>query len=237
MKKLMILACASVLAACGASDAAAPEDADIGKILQAQLFGEKSGVIQMTMIVTVTLDPNDKEKTSKSAITQYFVWDDWGKKTAKYQIDDEDNKATKTLMRVEQSGTTLTMGEPSGLVDFTTGEFKNTVPRVYNELSSFGPDTWHNNLYTDILVAAGFERTGEFHTVHNRECELVQVPVRRYCMWKGIPLSDEMYNAVTQAVGFAEGIYLGEVDARHFEVGALDWPTEAIADLEGYAYE
>ena len=237
MKKFMILACVGILAAYGASDAAPSEDDFIGKIPEARLFGEEFGAIQMTMIVTVTLDPNDKEKTSKSAITQYFVWDNWGKKTAKYQLDNQKNIATKTLMRVVQSGTELQMGEPSGLVDLTKGEFKDTVPRIYNELPSFGPDTWYKNIYTDILVAAGFERTGEFHTVHNRECELVQVSVRRYCMWKGIPLSDETYNAVTQAVGFAEGIYLGEVDARHFEVGALDWPKEAIADLEGYAYE
>lgn len=224
------------LAACSNSEAA-PSEEFVGKIPQAKLIGEKSGVTQMTIIITVTLDPNDKDKTSKSAITQYFVWDNWGLKTAKYQLDRTNNKATKTLVRVKQSGTKLSMGEPSGLVDLVEDEFNPTVPRIYNELSSFTPDNWHKDIYTDLLVKAGFERTGQIETVKDRECELVQVSVRRYCMWKGIALTDEINNSVTQTFGLTEGIYLGEVDPRHFERGALAWPNEVIADLQGYAYE
>lgn|GEM_PF-4431246 len=226
----------SALTACGVSDADAPE-ASAGKPTQARLIGEKSGVTQMTMIVTVTLDPNDKDTVSKTAITQYFVWDNWGKKTAKYQLDRTSNIATKTLMRVKQSGDKLSMDKPSGLVDLVRDEFNPTVPPVYNGLLSFTPDNWHKDIYTDLLVNAGFERTGQIETVKDRDCEIIQVSVRRYCMWKGIALADQSNNGVTQTFGLTEGIYSGEVDPRHFERDALAWPSEVIADLESYAYE
>jgi len=232
----LALMLAASLAACGASDAAPPEEF-VGKIPNATLIGEKSGVTQMTIIVTITLDPNDKSKTSKSAITQYFVWDNWGKKTAKYQIDPTNNTATKTLMRVKQSGAKLSMGEPSGLVNLIKDEFNPTVPRIYDGLSSYTPDQWTNDIYTELLVKSGFERTGQMETIKDRECEMIQVSVRRYCMWKGLTLTDEINNAVTQTFGLTEGIYLGEVDPRHFERGELAWPNEVITDLEGYAYE
>ena len=239
---MLALTLTSALAACGASDTApasssASSEEFVGKIPNAMLIGEKSGVAQMTIIVTITLDPNDKDKTSKSAITQYFVWDDWGKKTAKYQLHRTKNTATKTLMRVNQSGAKLSMGEPSGLVNLIEDEFNPTVPRIYDGLSSYTPDQWTNDIYTELLVKVGFERTGQMETIKDRECEMVQVSVRSYCMWKGIALVDQTHNGITQAFGLTEGIYLGEVDPRHFERGELAWPSEVIADLEGYAYE
>jgi len=237
---MLALTLASSLAACGASDAApTPPSTEefVGKIPNAMLIGEKSGVTQMTINVTITLDPNDKDKTSKSVITQYFVWDNWGKKTAKYQLHRTKNTATKPLMRVNQSGATLSMGEPSGLVNLIEDEFNPTVPRIYDGLSSYTPDQWTDDIYTELLVKAGFERTGQMETIKDRECEMVTVSVRSYCMWKGLTLTDEINNAVTQAFGLTEGIYLGEVDPRHFERGELAWPNEVIADLEGYAYE
>ena len=235
--RLVFMICVGLFAAACSSGNESSE------VPEAKLFGERAGIIKYDGVSRIGFDGPDGD-VSESEIIQFFVWDDWGKKTAKYQYKLEtEGTATKTLIRIDQDGSKLTVGSPSGVAKFPQGEFDTALPRFLNEVANFGPKEFQEPFYTELLVRAGFKRTDETGTYLGHDCEIIAVATRKYCLWDGITLYDERStralesSVLDEAIFTASGIYLGDVDPAHFEATGLDWPDGALEVLEGHAYK